>query len=170
MSSPLYTCLPLPLTSGSLSPLFPSLLDTLSTFAGQVMVDSEAVFFSEQRFQLQVEERITLTFTNHTFSPDLGAQQEEFQKDTMETPLMDASITLPMELVERLRGEKLRVVNSALLSDSLFVVERDSMLGKRLANGTMVVGNVIISASVAGVERVVGLEEPVVIRFTQTKV
>ena len=83
---------------------------------------------------------------------------------------MAASITLPMELAERLRGEKLRVVNSALLSDSLFVVERDSMLGKRLANGTMVVGNVIISASVAGVERVVGLEEPVVIRFTQTKV
>ena len=136
------------------------------------MVDSEAVLFSEQRFQLQVEERITLTFTNHTFSPDLGAQQEEFQEDTMETPLMDASITLPiaMELAERLRGEKLRVVNSALLSNSLFVVERDSMLGKRLANGTMVVGNVIISASVAGVERVVGLEEPVVIRFTQTKV
>ena len=109
-------------------------------------------------------------FTNHTFSPDLSAQEEEFQKDTMETPLMDASITLPMDLVDRLRGEKLRVVNSALLTDSLFVVERDSMLGKRLANGTMVVGNVIISASVAGVERVVGLEEPVVIRFAQTKV
>ena len=75
------------------------------------MVGSEAVLFSEQRFQLQVEERITPTFTNHTFSPDLGAQQEEFQEDTMETPLMAASITLPMELAERLRGEKLRVVN-----------------------------------------------------------
>ena len=58
------------------------------------MVESEAVLFSEQRFQLQVEERLTLTFTNHTFSPDLSAQEEEFQKDTMETPLMDASITL----------------------------------------------------------------------------
>lgn len=148
--------------------LLPSLLETLSIFGGQVMVGSEAVLFSEQRFQLQVEERAM--FTNHTFSPDLSAQEKEFQKDTEETPLMDASITLPMDLVKQLRREKLRVINSALLTDSLFVVERDSMLGKRLANGTMVVGNVIISASVAAVERVVGLEEPVVIRFTQTKV
>lgn len=158
-----------------LLPLSPSLLDTLFKFASQVTVGSEATSFTENRFQLQIEERSMATFTNQSYSPELSTREEEFQEDFEETPLMDASITLPRALVEQLNmqgsvEETLRLVNYAFLTDSLFVVEENSELGQILANGTMIVGNVIIAASVAGGRRVEGLTEPVVIRFTQTKV
>ena len=139
------------------------------------MGPSQTISITEERFQLQIEEVSTATFTNQSYSPELSTQEEEFQEDFEGKPLMDASITLPRALVDQLnmRGSMeatLRLVNYALLTDSLFVVEENSELGQILANGTMKVGNVIIAASVAGEGKVEGLTEPVVVRFTQTKV
>ena len=114
-------------------------------------------------------------FLGHTYSPDLSNLTEVFQANVTQTPLQGASINIPGSVVEDLREQgmlvtdPLRVVNFAMLTDLLFVMNRSDTEAV-LAQGELMVGNVIITVRLADTQEVTGLSEPVEIRYILTEV
>ena len=132
------------------------------------------VLFEEDRFQLQVEEVVSRRI--QTFMPNLTSSLGDFQLNTKNTPLQNATITLPKNLLSKLlsnqTGGTLRILNTALKKDSLFVFDRVTQLGQKIRNRTTSVGNLIMAATVIGAGATDDLTESqsVVIQYTLTEV
>ena len=131
--------------------------------------------FQANSLHVQVEETGMANFLGHSYSPDLSNQTEVFQENVTQTPLQGASINIPSSVVEDLRQQgmavtdPLRVVNFAMLTDLLFVMN-SSEAETVLAQGELMVGNVIITVRLADAQEVTGLSEPVEIRYILTEV
>lgn len=156
-----------------------NLIDTLMTFGQRLDMSKlglEGVaLFEENSFQLQVQE-MALSTAEQSFTPNLSSSLVDFQSNAMELPLQGATITLPSELVDVLIPDNpdqvLRFLNIIMETDSFFVVDSTTRLGQDIENNTIIVGNLIISASIIGVGKVENLTESqsVIIRYTQTEV
>ena len=149
-----------------------SLLETLPTFARRIELDENTAIFKEELLQIQIENTQPSLFDGRTFNPDFSEQEIQFQEDFEETPLMGARITLPENLLEELelRDQDIRILNYALLSDALFVLDESTEQAMEISSKEVVLGNIIIAASLSAPVVVQNLEEPIIIRFNITEV
>ena len=158
--------------------VFFRLLNTLTLFGERIELDEATnnVTFTEDNFQLQVEEVDITSYSEQTYTSQLS-NLAMFQENVVRTPLQETSIRLPNSLASDLivqgaieGNETLRVTSFVMLRSSLFVLNSTSDLAVDLAEGALTLSNLIVAATLSTLSRVEDLTEPILIRFVETEV
>ena len=151
----------------------PSLLASLERFASTIMLKVGDMFsFTEDNFQIMVQEQMLVNVSGLTFTPRLDRFAEKFQENTTQTPIQGAAIILPEDLENDIPTTDTnltqRVSTFVILEESFFVLDTRSDLAVQLARSERTLGNVIIAASLPDFEKVAS--NPVLIHYTLTEV
>lgn len=162
----------------------PRIIDSLTAFEASVEVSMESdespIVFREDSIAVLLMEKNATQFTNQTFI----AMVEEDLSKVVDLQLKEDfgsadsngfvfSVNIPETLPEEVAGltDPVRVSYNIFTTSRFFQNDPDSKFGQNISNGTLNVGDIVISASLPNSGKVEGLvHSRVTITFTKPEV